>query len=222
MGTVVWQLNDCWPGASWSSIYYTGRWKALHYFAKRFFAPVLLSCCEEGMLSQEPNINAEPFNMEKSITLAVTNETRETRQLVVKWALRDRMGRVKREETISLSVCGLQSVCLPRVELPEADIFEDYVGYRLLERGKEISGGTVIFSLPKYFKFADPRLGVRLEGDEIVVTAGTYAKGVEILNTREDLLLEDNYFDMGPGERRVKVLRGEPVGLRVRSVYDIR
>ncbi len=222
MGTIYWQLNDCWPGASWSSIDYTGRWKALHYFAKRFFAPVLLSCCEEGMLSQEPNINAEPFNMEKSITLAVTNETRETRQLVVKWALRDRMGRVKREETISLSVCGLQSVCLPRVELPEADIFEDYVGYRLLERGKEISGGTVIFSLPKYFKFADPRLGVRLEGDEIVVTAGAYAKGVEIQNEEEDLLLEDNYFDMGPGERRVKVLRGEPVGLRVRSVYDIR
>jgi len=222
MGTVYWQLNDCWPTASWSSIDYTGRWKALHYFAKRFFAPVLLSCCEEGMLTQSTNINAEPYEMEKSITLAVTNETRQPRQLVAKWALRDQMGRVKREETISLSIGALQSVSLPKADLPEADIFEDYVSYRLYERGREISGGTVIFSLPKYFRFADPRLGVRLEGDELVVTASAYAKGVEIQNASEDLLLSDNYFDMDPGERRVKILRGEPTGLRVRSVYDIR
>ena len=72
--------------ASWASIDYTGRWKALHYYAKRFFAPVLLSCCEEGMLSQEPNINAEPYDMEKSIRLSVANETRQDRAFVVKWA----------------------------------------------------------------------------------------------------------------------------------------
>lgn len=55
-----------------------------------------------------------------------------------------------------------------------------------------------------------------------MVTAGAYARGVEIQNGAEDLLLSDNYFDMNPGERRVKILRGEPFGLRARSVYDIR
>lgn len=42
-GALYWQLNDCWPGASWSSIEFGGRWKALHYAAKRFFAPALIS-----------------------------------------------------------------------------------------------------------------------------------------------------------------------------------
>ena len=43
MGALYWQLNDCWPVASWSSIEFTGRWKALHHVARRFFAPALVS-----------------------------------------------------------------------------------------------------------------------------------------------------------------------------------
>ena len=222
MGAVYWQLNDCWPVASWASIDYTGRWKALHYYAKRFFAPVLLSCQEEGMLSQETNVNAEPYEMEKSIRLSVSNETMQDRAVSVKWALRDKSGRVKREETIALSVKALSSVWLDKVSLPGADIFEDYVSYDLYEQGRRLSGGTVIFSLPKYFHYADPQLSCRVEGDEIVVSAKAYAKSVEIQNENEDLLLSDNYFDMNAGETRVKVLSGSAENLRLRSVYDIR
>jgi beta-mannosidase len=47
MGTLYWQLNDCWPVASWSSIDYHGRWKALHHMAKSFFAPLLVSGIED-------------------------------------------------------------------------------------------------------------------------------------------------------------------------------
>jgi len=43
MGTLYWQLNDTWPVASWSSLDYGGGWKALHYMARRFFAPVTMS-----------------------------------------------------------------------------------------------------------------------------------------------------------------------------------
>ena len=44
MGAIYWQLNDNWPVTSWASIDWFGRWKALHYAARRFSNPVLLSC----------------------------------------------------------------------------------------------------------------------------------------------------------------------------------
>ena len=52
MGTLYWQLNDCWPAISWSSIDYGGQWKALHYAAKKAFEPVLVSTAiEDGRLN---------------------------------------------------------------------------------------------------------------------------------------------------------------------------
>ncbi len=48
MGALYWQLNDCWPVASWSSIEFTGRWRALHHVARRFFAPALVSALVPG------------------------------------------------------------------------------------------------------------------------------------------------------------------------------
>ena len=43
MGCIFWQYNDIWPGMSWSSVDYFGRWKALHYLARKFYAPILVS-----------------------------------------------------------------------------------------------------------------------------------------------------------------------------------
>lgn len=48
MGALYWQINDIWPTASWASIDYYGRFKPLQYAAKRFFSPILISCCETG------------------------------------------------------------------------------------------------------------------------------------------------------------------------------
>jgi len=47
MGTLYWQLNDVWPVASWSSLEYSGKWKQLHYHARRFYAPAI-ACVVPG------------------------------------------------------------------------------------------------------------------------------------------------------------------------------
>lgn len=222
MGTVYWQLNDCWPVISWSSVDYCGRYKALQYYARRFFAPLMISCEEQGMMSAEANMNREHFEFEKSIRLNVANETRQEQRVTVKWELRDAWARVLRAEEQKLTVPPLSSAWLDKTQLPEADLFGQYVSYALYQDGACISEGSVNFSYPKYFRYEDPQLSLRLEGNTIVVSARAYAKSVEIGNENEDLILSDNYFDLNGGERRVEILSGEPAGLRVRSVYDIR
>ena len=57
MGALYWQLNDLWPVASWSSIEYGGTWKPLHYAAKRFYAPVLIT------MQEEPEGNYEVYGV---------------------------------------------------------------------------------------------------------------------------------------------------------------
>ena len=222
MGSVIWQLNDCWPVASWSSIDYYGRWKALHYYAKRFFAPVMISCHEEGILSQDTNVNAEPYKLEKSARLSVCNETMRPFRGTARWSLRRPDASVIAQGEFPVEAEALSAVWLPKQDFSGEDTYGCYYSYELAdEAGTVISRGSVLFCAPKHFRFLDPKLEARLEGDEIVVTAKSYARSVEI-RCGADTVLEDNYFDMDAGERRVKIVRGVPGQLSARSVYDIR
>ena len=222
MGAVIWQLNDCWPVASWASIDYYGRWKALHYYAKRFFAPVLISCHEEGVLSQDTNVNAEPFALKKRARLNVSNETRQDFRGTAEWSLRRSDASVIAEGAFPVSVPALSACWLPEQDFSDQDTYGCYFAYALYdEAGRQVGEGSVLFCAPKHFRFADPRLTVRLEGDELAVRAAAYARSVE-LRCGADVVLEDNFFDMNGGERRIRVLRGTPKEPTARSVYDIR
>ncbi|MDR3166569.1 MAG: glycoside hydrolase family 2 protein [Treponema sp.] len=222
MGAVYWQLNDIWPVASWSSIDYSFRWKALHYYAKRFFQPLLISCQEEGILTQDPNVNAQPRTIEKSFRLAVSNETRTEKRVTVKWEIRDKTAGVIREKSQTLKAPPLSSLWLDKVEVPDIALKDEYLSYHLYEAGLLVSEGTVIFSLPKHFHYIDPKLTYTLEGDTITVRAAAYAKSVEVLNKKQDLILSDNYFDMDGGEKKLRIISGKPEGIKLRSVYNIR
>ena len=222
MGTLIWQLNDCWPVTSWASIDYYGRWKALHYYEKRFFAPVLVSCEEEGTLTQDPNVNAEPYPLKKSARLNVSNETREEFRGLIRWSLRRPDASVIREGSCTVTVPALSVIWLDKMDFCDQDTYGCYFAYSLEnESGVPAGSGTVLFCAPKHFRFENPKLEAHAEGDEIVVTAGAYARSVEI-QCNPDALLEDNFFDMNAGTRRIRVLRGKAGDVKVRSVYDIR
>lgn len=224
MGTVYWQLNDCWPVASWASIDYYGRFKALHYFAKRFFAPLLLSAEECGLLGQCPNVNEEKQVYEKSVRFGVTNDSQTAREVEAVWEIRDTSGKILEENREKRTVLVHTAVSLEKRMLPELSVYTQYVSYRLKvsETGETVSEGTVLFCPPKHFQFQNPKLSVRVEGDWLVVSADCFAKSVHIKNADDDLLLSDNFFDMNGGEKRVRVLSGRLDGIEAESVYDIR
>ena len=223
MGAIYWQLNDCWPVISWASVDYYNRWKALHYYAKRFFAPVLLSAEEEGVVTQSPNVNDENYHINRSVRFSVSNETLLPFAGEVRWALRNPEASIIREGNIKVNIEPLSAMWLDTMCFQDAPLYESYVSYALCdEKGTQVSDGTVLFCMPKQFAFADPKLTARVEGDFIIVNAAAYARSVEISCPDADILLEDNYFDMNGGERKVKILRGTPGTVMVRSVADIK
>lgn len=222
MGAIIWQLNDCWPVASWSSVDYYGRWKALQYYEKRFFAPVLISCHEQGALEQLLSVNDQNQNIKNSAHLNVSNETMQDFHGTAKWSLRRPDASVIEGGSFDVHCPALSAVWLPEQDFSEYGTYDCYYSYELLdEQGKVVGQGSVLFCAPKHFKFRDPKLSATVEGDEIVVKADAYARSIEVL-AGADTLLEDNYFDMNAGTRRIKILRGEPKQVSVRSVYDIR
>ncbi|WP_424767807.1 beta-mannosidase [Paenibacillus sp. sgz302251] len=224
MGSIYWQLNDCWPVASWASIDYYGRWKALHYFTKRFYAPVLLSACEEGTTA----------------SLHVTNETMSEVCGTIQWRLRDQASLIVKEGQTDIAVDPLtakQGVALDfNEELSGANIRSTYLEYALYVEGKEISGGTVLFTKAKHFDFLNPEISIEVKESEesfsIVLHAQAYAKYVGLQLSEADGKFSDNYFDLSAGHavevRLDKASLSEPLTLeqlqkqlKVTSLYDL-
>ena len=223
MGTVVWQLNDIWPVASWASIDYYGRWKALHYGEKRFFAPVSITCEEHGRLDQKPFVNSLPIPVEYSAALHVANETGETVTGTVRWQLRRPDSSVIRENEKDIEIAPYSGTWLDKeIYNGLADEREMHLYYEFVQDGKIVSSGSAMFVAPKHYRFADPKLSVRVEGETVIVTSEGYAKGVCVESEDGNLRLSDNFFDMEKGERVLTIVGKKPEGeLRVRSVYDI-
>ena len=222
MGAIIWQLNDIWPVASWASIDYYGRWKALHYAAKRFFAPVMISAEEEGELSQNPKINEyHPAPLEKSFRLNVCNETLRDVTGEVVWALRTPDGAIVRQNQQTLTIPAMSAKWLDKVDCADASLTGHYVSFAFVVDDVALSEGTCIFCAPKHFEFVDLRLTLETRGDTLVVTSHAYAKQVWLESEDADLLLDDNAFDMNPGTKVVRVVQGSAEKVRGRSVWDL-
>ena len=202
MGALYWQLNDCWPVASWSSVDYYGRWKALHYAAKRFFAPVLLSAVAEDDL----------------IALYLTNEQLTPVSGTIVWRLRNNRSVILAEGNSQAQVDRLSSargVTLDRQSMiNQADPREIYLEYLFYQEGNLVSVGTMLFVKPKHFMFLDPKLTFDTCETEdrfiIILKAQAFAKYVNVELEGIDVVFSDNYFDLSAGaEKEIWVKKPE-------------
>ncbi len=224
MGALYWQLNDIWPVTSWASIDYFGRYKALQYVAKRFFAPVMISCAEIGETATRPFVIMQPdfYDYSTQARISVTNETTSEVKGIVNWALRSADSKILQSGSEELTVPALSSVWLDNMDFNKTDVVNNYLSFEYVVDGVTVSEGTVLFTVPKHFNFINPNLRYEINGDEIIIFADAYAKYVEIDSPDSDFILSDNYFDMNAGSKTVKILEGTPKTIKLRSVYDIR
>lgn len=229
MGTVVWQLNDIWPVASWASVDYYGNWKALQYAEKRMFAPILLSCEEHGEIDQKPYPNTLPKPIDISADLHVANETAAPVSGIVKWSLRMPDSSILREGHFEVTAPAYGGAWLPHLDFNGEDPLKVHLEYSLIVDDHIISSGTTLFCAPKHYAFADPKLKVSVDGDLVSVTAENYAKYVSVETENGVLRLDDNFVDMEAGTRIFKILESRDFtddgtfvsgAFRVRSIFE--
>ena len=223
MGTLYWQLNDVWPVTSWASIDYFGRYKALQYAAKRFYAPVMISAKEIGEKDTRPHVimQQDLFDYETKATLCVANETTSDVTGVVRWELRNSSAQTIESGSEQVTIPALTSKWLNEMDFNKTDVENNYLSYSFEVSGAVVSSGSVLFTAPKHFNFKNPNLRYEINGDEITVFADAYARFVEIDSMSSDFVLSDNYFHMNAGKKTVKILRGTPKEIKLRSLYDI-
>lgn len=222
MGCVYWQYNDIWPGMSWSSVDYFGRWKALHYMARKFYSPILVSGLEHP-----DNGTADIF---------VTNDLLESKHGRLEWKATDVNGAILKHGAFSVELPSRKSVKVETVDLSK-EIAQNGAGGVLLwldlhVHGKRISDNLIFFALPKDIKLADPKLATDVDksSDGFVVTVKSEAPALwtwlELENA--DANYSDNFFHCQPGApRKIIVKPWSDLSqddftrqLRVRSVLD--
>ena len=219
-GTLYWQLNDCWPVASWASLDYFGRWKALHYAARRFYAPLMLSI-EDAPPKQSIYISSDMLKDWSG---------------QVRWALVDLDGKVfaSGEKDASVSVNGVTAVeSLDFSQYLNDDSRRELAFVAELYEGETCIARQVAFFIPtKHLLLKAPQITSALSVKDgllfIEVSSKSLARLVEVSLSGADVIFSDNYFDL-PAQTTVTVTAPMPAGwdlkkaqaaFNVRSVYD--
>ena len=194
MGSIFWQLNDCWPVASWSSIDYYGRWKALQYYARRFYAPILVS----------------PHLEDGSVKVYVVSDKTEAQDATLRVRLMDFDGKVLLEESLPIDVTPLASKVYldwPLKKLTDAgatDTSRVFVVADLTAGGVSVSRNLIYLAPVKEIHLKKADLQVETVessgGYRIRLTSPVLARSVYLSFGNLDVKLSDNYFDLLPGE----------------------
>jgi beta-mannosidase len=219
-GTIIWQLNDCWPSISWASLDYFGRWKALHYAAKRFYAPLLLSV-EDSDLRRE---------------IHVTSDLRQPWEGEVRWRLETLAGKPVDHGREELSAAPLADTPVRALDfsgrIEDANRREIVLVCELWQGRAKIASCVSPFAPIKHLALEDPALKVKVirnkEGLAFDVSAKQLALFVELALEGTDVTFSDNYFDLSAGAS-ARITAPLPKGwtltrarraLRVRSLAD--
>jgi beta-mannosidase len=220
MGTLYWQINDCWPVASWSSLDYFGRWKALHHMARRFFAPVIISGVEDAARG--------------TVAVHVTSDWRRETPGTVRWQVTRVDGEpiAHGQETVTIPAQANE----PVAELELAPWAARYGARELLlwlelhdAQEQTLAKNLVTLVRPKHLPLQAPGLSLSYTEQQDTLTAVTVAAEKPALwvwleAQPDEIRLSDNFFHVHPGTPVTVTVSGAEPGTAVtmvaRSLFD--
>ena len=184
MGTLYWQLNDCWPAISWSSIDYFGQWKALHHAAKEAFENVLISFEQVDELLKVYVVNDH---------LQAFNET-------LHLTIQDFSGNIIWEIDKTVTVSPSSSQVVYTLPMKELDI---NATNNFLQASMGAASSLYYFERPKNLALAQSDIEMKVskhaDGFAIVLKSATLQKAVQ-LSASSVGTFDDNYFDLLPNQ----------------------
>lgn len=220
MGALYWQINDCWPVASWSGTDYFGRWKAMHFYAKRFFEPLMVSLLEE----------------DQDLSIYAVSDSPIQRQAVLTVRAMDLNGRIQYEKRFDLSIEPLQGRSYVRIPVEQVlkglSRNDAVVVAELSDLEQTVSTSEYYFAPFKDLKFEKPTITREISSTDRVfkirLTSDRVAKAVYLSTTQEEGSFSDNYFTLIPGSVKEIEFRTQTAStvkkfsdqLKVRSLID--
>jgi beta-mannosidase len=219
-GTIIWQLNDCWPAISWASLDYYGRWKATHYAARRFYAPVLLSV-EDADERRE---------------IHVTSDLPQNWRGEIRWRLESLSGKVldRGRERVAAAPRTDTPVCALDFSgrINDSNRRKTVLVCELRQNRNRIASCVSPFAPIKHLALENPGLKAKVsrarDGLVIDVSVKKLALFIELALEGADAVFSDNYFDLSAGAS-ARITAQLPKGwtlsrarqaLRVRSLAD--
>ena len=215
MGSLYWQLNDVWPGASWSSVDWFGRWKALQFHARRFYAPVAVAALR---------------NAQGVTAVSLLND----RTRPVRGELRLRVmsldGKLLRDERKPVELAPLSAAKV--ADYPDADLLgqadpaSTVAVFELKPEGEPSSRRVVYFKAAKDLRWPEAGLRAALRADGkgyvLELRAAALARGVWVDFGDLDAEVSDNALTLLPGERLTLRVRSRAGLAALRKALQLR
>lgn len=214
MGSLYWQINDCWPVASWSSTDYYQRWKALQYYVKKGFEPVLVSPYTDGQQFRVGIVNDHLNEVDGKLVLGIM----------------DFDGKVLWEKDELVKIPANSSRDYFKAIMKEFEPLKDTHNLlfytKLIQDGKVVSQNSFFFRPFKELNIPRPKVEYTIEkansGFNIRLVTDKLAKNVYLQIEDEEGFFSDNYFDMLPGEEVVILLETNISEEKLKKVLSIR
>jgi len=219
MGSLIWQLNDCWPVASWSSIDYYGRWKALQYYARRFYSPILVS----------------PLVEDGKVTVYVVSDKTQPVSGTLRARVLSMDGAVIKEEQKQITLAPLSSDTYMDITFQSLLKSEQDLGKLALVTDFIVDGNVesrnVNYLVPtKQVRLLPANIETKVsrndDGYDLTLSSKVLARDVYLTFGDLEAQVSDNFVDLVPGESvKIKVISAGSLDevekkLKVTSLVD--